>query len=749
MKTLRRRTLGTLLLALAASACTPGTGRNTSPVGAPKPSASLAAPGPGRKAPPVRSARRADPLAEQQLSPVAARGGLLAPPAVSATRNFIALGATPGNATGSVSFLKIDDDFFRDSAAFRLQAAVGPAEHALITVSTLGEELYTRNGVVVQETSGADGGFSLTGLTPAGKPFVVNAAFARGHRLSAIAPAGASTIAIDEATTMVAELARWQLLPFAMDDQPDVTDLPAGDLEALHTQTRTLLADVPLASSGGAAPSVDALKIGSGHVLRNRYVEAFGATVSAAGTTLADQLSDAWRNVLGFRPLAFTRMAGNGIRGYNQSDDQPATEVSLTTPIDAVEDHLGNVWLTQYDVGLISLVPKANLPWAGVLASSTTTLDRDKLYTVAGVVNSSGNPLDWDFFYAQDSDNDPEGAPPVANSALHAPYKLALEKRAGGDESHLYFTQPFTGRVMLMPTEDVTHFGRALKKDHLYCVAGVRTFDSFDPFVPLADGDAATDGGLYFPTGLQRDAAGNLWVLDSGNTEAATEADPGAGAGGIVIVREADGQAFRLPLRQNGVAYGLDLALDLRLDDDEQFVYVADTKRHWVFKFPMPTPGDIAGWTAGSPPAPCEIERVAGKRDKKGYLDDSVAGVLYPDIHDVSDGIPDPAGDLIADGGAVSPDDVTALLNLPGSIAFDANGDLVIGDTGNGRIRLKADGQLFTIAGGLDTRFITGDSRLAYLPGIANVNRGLDGSILVADRREAVVRRLHSQRSIR
>lgn len=728
---MRRRTLGTLLLALATTACQPGLGKNTSPVAAPK------AATPARAA----GARVADPLAKQQLAPVAARGGLVTAP-VAPARHFVAIG-TSATTAGTVSFLKIDDAFFADSAAYRLLAAVGPAAHALVTVSTLGEALYTKDGKVVQATTAADGGFSLAGGVPAGTPFVVNAAFARGHRLSAIAPPDATDVAVDEATTMVAELARWQLFPVERADGPDLTDVDPADLADLHTRTRALLADVPLASSGGPAPSVDALKTGAGHLLRNRYVEAFGAAVSQAGSTASDQLSDLWRDVLGFRPLALTRFAGNGIRGYNQSDDQPAAEVSLVSPIDAVEDHQGNVWLTQLDAGLISLVPKADLPWAGVLGSSTTDLNAGKLYTVGGVVNGPGDPLDWDYFYGEDSAADPEGAPSMAGGyPLHAPYKLALEKRAGGDESHLYFTQPFTGRVMLLPTQDVTHFGRTFKKDHLYDVAGTATYYDQDPAAfEAAQGDAADARGLYFPTGLQRDAQGNLWVLDTGNGT--------AGSGGIMLVREADGAAFRLPLTQNGAAYDLLGALDLRISPDGMSAYVADTERHYVFSFPLPDAGTIAGWTAMAPPAAREITRVAGKPDVAGFVDTGVADALYPDIHDVSAGVADPSGDLTGDGGAVAPDAVTSLLNRPGSIAFDRDGALIIGDTGNGRIRMKAANQLYTLAGGLDTKFITGDARLAYLPGIANVNLGLDGSLLIADRREAVVRRLHTQRSTR
>lgn len=777
-----------LLLALALAGCATGQGRNVAPTAAqPKPAAQPPAKAGAAKPgaistlrPAGAQVRRADALGAQQLAPVPARAGALQPPPAVANPAFAALGSTATNVAGTVSFRKVEDPFFQDSAAaFRLQAALGPASHALVGVTTLDEDLYADGGNAVRGTTKADGTFALTKAAPAGKPFVVTAGFARGHRLAALAPAGATSVEVDEATTMVTELARWQLFPFAVADDADVTDLSAGTIGNLNARTRELLGSVSLPSSGGAYPSIDGLRLGAGHVLRNAYVEAFGGRVTAAGDSApaaANLLSDAWEAVLGFKPLALTRVAGNGIKGFNQSDGLNAGEAEITAPIDAVADHVGNVYFTQYDSHLVSMVPISGL--AGpIYGEDEVNLNAGALHTVGGVVNGPKDPIAWELdAFRPVAGADPEGGAPMLDPdpsaaqgfALYAPHKLVVERATvNAARSHLYFTQPYTGRVMLMPSEDVLHYerkdagaaftGQAYKANYLYCVAGrglkLPWDDAGDPnsqlnWTPAADGEFATEAGLHFPTGLARDAAGDLWILDAG--------DGTPGTGDVLVVREADGKIFRVPLTRNGQPFHPDGALDLRLSPSGTEIYVADTERHWVFKFPKP---NAAGFAAPGPQAASEITRVVGKPDVApavptdprpglaGFLDLAVTGVLYPDIHDVSDGVADPDGDLADDGGAVVATTVTALLNRPGSICFDAAGDLLVGDTGNGRIRLKKGGKVYTVAGGLDTRYITGDSRLAYMPAIGYLNLGpADGNVLVTDKKEAVVRRLHTSR---
>jgi hypothetical protein len=644
------------------------------------------------------------------------------------------LGAT-SDLVGTASFSLLNEAYFRDSAAtYRLLET--PLGRAMVTVSALDEALYARDGQVVRATTDASGSYRLTGSIPANEACVVNVTFAGGHRLSAIAPAGATSRNVDEASTLVAEMARWQLRPDATASGPSVQAVSSVTLEEVESLTRSLLASVPLPVTPGDVPSVDALQLGAGHRLRNAYVEAFGSRVTAVGSGLANQLSDAWRDLLGFQPLALSRVAGVGIRGYSQSDDTPATEGQLVAPMHAVMDEWGHVYFSQYDVQLLTMVPGSSLT-GPLYGEDQSSLGAGKLYSIGGVVNGPKDPNTWEqIFRGVASDTLGDGVPMYASDGdapqgfpLYSPHKLALERSPAVQRSHLYFTQPFTGRVMLMPADDgLSHFGRPAPyaSRSLYVVAGrgvPLSDEEASAWSPAQDDQAAAAAGLFSPTGLTRDAAGNLWLIDAGN---------GApGTGGLLVVRESDGHIFRVPLTLDGQPFTPDGALDVVLSPGESHLYVADTERHWVFRLPKPA-------TVGTQ-APAPIERVAGRKPvpsnpfvftgTPGFIDTSLRP--YPDIYDVSR----------------AESDASALLNRPGSLCFDAAGNLLIGDTGNGRIRLKQGTDLYTIAGGLDTRYLTGDARLAYMPATGYLSLDKDNNVLVTDRRESVVRRLHTARA--
>ncbi|MEB3330729.1 MAG: hypothetical protein VKQ33_16000 [Candidatus Sericytochromatia bacterium] len=670
----------------------------------------------------------------------------LQPPTVAPARRLRALGAVR-DLVGTASLSLLADAYFRDSAsAYRLLGE--PVGRAMVTVSALDEALYARAGQAVTATTNASGTYRLPGGVPADEACVVNVTFAGGHRLCAIAPAGAQVRDLDEATTLVAELARWQLRPDASASGPSVQALSSATLNTLEGLTRDLLASVPLAVTPGPVPAVEALQLGAGHRLRNAYVEAFGGRITAGGTSLVDQLADAWRDLLGFQPLALTRVAGVGIRGYSQSDGEAAEEAQLVAPMDAQLDSYGHLYLSQYDVQLVTFVPGEALS-GPIYGEDQGALEAGKLYTIGGVVNGPKDPNVWeDIFRAVASDTLGDGVPmydpdPAAPQGfpLYSPHKLALEEVPAVQRSHVYVSQPFCGRVLLMPAASVRHFRRndggldPYLPRHLYAVAGrgvPLSQAEAEAWTPAADGELATEAGLFRPTGLTRDAAGNLWLLDAGN---------GApGTGGLLVVAEADGRIYRIPLTREGQPFTPDGALDLALSPGGGHLYVADTERHWVFRLPTPTVGAQA--------SPVAIERVAGRPPVNpepgvfvgtpGFVDTGVRA--YPSVYDVSAAEPDFLGE------APSPGAVTALLNRPGSLCFDAAGDLLIGDTGNGRIRLKRGADLYTVAGGLDTRYLTGDARLAYLPALGYLSRDPAGNVLLTDRREAVVRRLHTAR---
>ncbi|MFP5504436.1 MAG: hypothetical protein ACLGIN_18280, partial [Candidatus Sericytochromatia bacterium] len=257
-----------------------------------------------------------------------------------------------GSLTGTVTLEAVSDPYFANSAAnWRLLSQ--PAGRALVTLSTLDEALLGKGGQAIATTASASGAFSLTGNVPTDRAFVVNAVLAGNHRLSAIALAGQSAVTVDEATTMVAETARWQM---------DLSGLTTGALATLLTHTRTLLAPGDFAASGDV-PSVPALKTGNGLALRNQYLRTFGtkvlrpdASTSNPAVVAANALSDAWKPLLGYRPLAIAAM--------------PTPGYALLDATDVVADHKGHLFMGgNGHVKLFANVPRGAL-WGRTSAMS-------------------------------------------------------------------------------------------------------------------------------------------------------------------------------------------------------------------------------------------------------------------------------------------------------------------------------------------------------------------------------------------
>jgi sugar lactone lactonase YvrE len=155
-------------------------------------------------------------------------------------------------------------------------------------------------------------------------------------------------------------------------------------------------------------------------------------------------------------------------------------------------------------------------------------------------------------------------------------------------------------------------------------------------------------------------------------------------------------------------------------------LYVADTRRHVVWKAALPA--DDRALQAAAPTLAAEA--VVGQPDKPGLG-------------------PGPATLYASNEGMASKD---ALLNLPDGLALTADGQLVVSDGGNQRLRLvDASGKVYSIGGAFQAPDVDleGDARLAAFPGTSSLAFDANGDLLLADRRAHVVRRIHSRRGIR
>lgn len=660
----------------------------------------------------VRGANLGKQVAPAQLSPLP-----------QARPNAFVATTAGGTLSGTAQLGSVDEDYFADSAApYRVAAAPIPLGHAMITLSTLQEDLFTKDGSVINGLTGLNGVFSLAGLAPKDTPYVLNANFVQSHRLSALVlpdPNGDATgVQVDEASTMIVETARWQLRDIPTDQ--------AGLFAALYSATSALLGNVALATDDGTIPNVEALKLGAGHVLRNAYVATFGALVGegAAGDANANTLSDGWKTLLGFRPLAITRAAGNGTKSFDQGEGREAVTAPLGGVQDAAMDHNGNLYIAEHDASLLRFVPRLA---HGAKWGRTTGMNGGQIYTLAGQLNTGTDLDSFNDIYADaeaDSVTDPAAAPLLsAGHAIIQPRKVLLQRVGATDDTHVFVLSKFGHRVFFIPATDVTTFGRDFLAGRLYTVLGNgQLVDGVA--APAVDTTLGHAFALNEPTALTQDSQGNLYVLDSI-------------AGAVRLVRAGDGQVFTLPLKTAANApYAAVGAQDLRIVEagaGNNFLYLADTNAHTVVRFALPADLSTLATTV---PASLAAQTVFGTDGVPGYL----TGVPYPDIHDVSAALPEG----------------NALLNEPTSLTFDGAGNMIV--AAKGRLHLMEQaaldpatvGDTYVIAGGVDTRFIVGDSRLAFFPGTTSVRYDASSkNVLVVDNAENVVRRLWTVRGIR
>lgn len=250
------------------------------------------------------------------------------------------------------------------------------------------------------------------------------------------------------------------------------------------------------------------------------------------------------------------------------------------------------------------------------------------------------------------------------------------------------------------------------------------------------------------PRAVAADAAGNLWVADTGNHVIRKITPSGgvitiAGQPGVAGFADGTGSAarFRFPA---GVA----------VDPVDGAIWISDKDNHVIRRMtPDGTVTTIAGQpgVAGSADAQGSAARFAYPRglviDNSGVA--YVADTQNQVIRRVSaDGIAITfAGKMLAQG---SSDGIAgdARFRGPSDVALDSSGNLVVTDTGNHRIRkIAPDGTVTTFAGSIQgDRDGTGAS--AYF----NAPWGLDvdtaGNVYVADHDNGKIRRITPARAV-
>lgn len=419
------------------------------------------------------------------------------------------------------------------------------------------------------------------------------------------------------------------------------------------------------------------------------YIRLSGLATDAAGKLyIPDSINNfVWR----IDQTGFTRVAGAPGSGVSSGDGQPATKTALNGPVDVVLDSGGNLYISEA---------------RRVRSASAAT---GKMATIAG---------DGAFGFSGDGGS-------AMTAALNGPAGLALWN---GD---LYIADQGNQRI------------RKATSDGL-----IQTVAGTGEAAFSGDGLAATSAALHGPAGLTFDQTGNLYLADVYNSRV-RRIDPS----GIIATVAGDGlsngfggegdPATLIPLFQpRGVAA-----------DATGNLYVSDTNHNRVIRFRADgamysaagdgSPGysgDGAGATGAQLQAPSGLS-----------LDDNgnfyIADTLNHSVRKVDGGgvISTVAGTGVAgfkgDGGHAA----AAALNSPCALAVDSTGDIFIADSGNNRVRMVTpDGNIATIAGTGDAAY-NGESgpalhmALDHPCGLA-ING--QGNLLVADTGNNRIRQL-------
>ncbi len=264
------------------------------------------------------------------------------------------------------------------------------------------------------------------------------------------------------------------------------------------------------------------------------------------------------------------------------------------------------------------------------------------------------------------------------------------------------------------------------------------------------DNNAATSAQLNGPNGCALDAAGNLYIADSGNNVVRKVTV----ATGVITTVAGTGSAGFSGEGAPPILANLNHPFGVAIDAAGNLL-IADTENQRVRKvsFAANTIVTVAGkgtygYTGdGGPATAAELYNPEGLLVTSGgdiLVVEEANGVVRK-IAATSGNISTIAGSVkygfAGDGGAAT----NAQLQGPTAVAMDSAGNLYIADTGNMEIRRVAmDGTIVTVAGNGTSGF-TGDGKASTS---ANLNRprgvaiGAGGAMYIADTGNAVVRKV-------
>jgi uncharacterized protein (TIGR03437 family) len=416
-------------------------------------------------------------------------------------------------------------------------------------------------------------------------------------------------------------------------------------------------------------------------------------------------------------------VAGGGTIAESNADGQAATNVALKAPRNVALDPWGQLYVSDFSDNRVYVIDGtgtierlAGTGQAGFSGDGGPALQAE-LSAPAGLAVDS-----WGAVYVADSgngrvrkiyrgiiqtlgDSGAPGAPPIVPLAM--PTGLSID-----GSNDLYIADSGTNQVVcvsaLLQVSTIAAPARDVAVDAIGTVYAA--YGSTVERVSIAGSIALVAGGVPFgyydgggvalnarfnaPAAVARDAAGDLYVADTGNNRVRKVTPDGrvsTFAGNGEAGFSGDGASATAAELNAPEAVAVDAAGD---------VYVADTGNNRVRRIdPAGAITSVAG-TGHSGYSGDGGEAVFAQLNAPAGLAVDAAGDLYIAdtgnniirMVDASGTIASVAGDgatgFAGDGGAP----LDASLNAPHGLALDSAGDLYIADTGNGRLRRVSAG---------------------------------------------------------
>jgi trimeric autotransporter adhesin len=352
--------------------------------------------------------------------------------------------------------------------------------------------------------------------------------------------------------------------------------------------------------------------------------------------------------------------AGNPSQGGFTGDAGPATSAELNSPAGVAVDSNGNLIIVDAGNNRVRVVAGSTASFYGI---SMTSGD---IYTVAGGASSvcSGH-----------TDSVGDGCP-ATQATLSTPTGVAVD--ANGN---VLIADTGNNRIRVVAVSTGTFYGISMTSGDIYTIAGNGTAGS------SGDTGAATSAELNGPNGVATDSAGNVVIGDSGNNK-------------VRVVAEATGTYYAVAMT-TGDIYTVAGTGTAGFSGDTGAAISAEL--HDPTGVSIDGGGNIVITDTGN-----ERIRVVPNTTGTYY---SVA-MTTGDIYTVAGG----GSSGLGDGGAAT----SAELSSPGDAVADSNGNLLIADYSDRRVRVVADstgsfygismtaGDIYTIEG-TGTVYYSGD----------------------------------------